>query len=144
MLTEQPRHATADFCRSSMMGLSISLASSQVVALSQGLSSSVYNSLQFSVTQDLGEVGYQLCLARQRDYQLKLLVFLHPGMDMPLDPRRPCTSPAGEAVIIATCATEEVRIAQNYSCFTCVPVVTVSGESKFIQLPSRKLIPSCP
>ena len=56
-----------------------------VVAFAQGLSSYVYNSLRFSVNQDVPEVEYQLCLSKQRDLQLRLLVLsMHPGMDMPV------------------------------------------------------------
>ena len=115
-----------------------------VVALSQGPSSYVYNTLKFSVSQDLAEVGYQLCQTRQRDYQLRLLMLsMHAGMDMPLDPKIPCTyvSPAGEAIVMATCSPTEVRILQNDTCFVDIPVVTMQGEHKFMELPSMKLVP---
>ena len=116
-----------------------------VVAFPQGLSSYVYNSLRFSVTQDIAEVGYQLCLSKQRDLQLRLLVLsMHPGMDTPVDPAAPCTYPssAGEAIIIATCASEKVRISQNSTCFEDVPVVPSDGRDAFMRLPSMKIVPS--
>ncbi|APG78653.1 putative glycoprotein [Beihai barnacle virus 9] len=115
-----------------------------MMSLMQGLSSYIYNSLSASMEQDLAEVEYQFCLARRQDLQLRVLMLsLHPGLDVPLDPEIPCTfaAEAGEAIMLATCARVEIRIAQNSTCFEDVPIALPDGSEAFMSLPSRKIIP---
>lgn len=122
-----------------------SVTQPNLMSLMQGLSGYVFNSLTFSMSQDLAEIEYQFCLARRQDLQLRVLMLsLHPGLDVPLDPEIPCTfaAGAGEAIMLATCARVEVRIAQNSTCFEDIPIALPNGKEAFMSLPSRKILPT--